>query len=589
MFHHSQRPFFRSPQGAVPWGTKVQIRFYAKNVHQVVLRTWNGEEKQIPMDFDGEKIYTATIEMPHFATLFWYDFLVYHDGGITHYANNPQKLGGVGHGYPHQGPSFQITVYDPHFKTPDYLKNGIIYQIFPDRFYKHRLAAKKQIEASPVHNDSIIHENWNEAPLLIKSSRSNDNKAIDFFGGTLKGIEKKLPYLKELGISVIYLNPIFEAHTNHRYDTGDYEKIDPFLGTNAHFIAFAQKAKEMGIRLILDGVFSHTGEDSKYFNRYGHYPNKGAMQGEDSPFYSWYHFYDCGQEYECWWGIPTLPEVMDTNADFQRFLFNQKTGIVPGWLEKGASGWRLDVVDELSMPFLQNLRKSVKKKSKNAAIIGEVWEDASNKMAYNQLRSYCLGDTMDSVMNYPLRDGIISFLLHQSTAYDLARLIAHQQEVYPAPFYYALMNLIGSHDRSRIVNVLSGHTFDDIPMEERSCQHLTPDQLALGKQRLVKAFEILCALPGAPTLYYGDEAGMEGAADPFCRGTFPWGKEDRKLQKIIAALFEKRNQSQTLKTGSLKVFALDENTIRIVRQIKDGKDVFGKRAKNNRVVVDVGR
>lgn len=589
MFHHSQRPFFRFPQGAVPCGTQVQIRFYAKEAEKVILRTWNGEEKQIQMTFDGEKIYTTTIQLPDAPCLFWYDFMVHHHGTVTHYANNPQKLGGIGFGYPHQGPSFQITVYDRAFKTPDYLKNGIIYQIFPDRFYKHRITSKKQIEASPVHYDSIIHESWDEVPLLIKASRSNDNKAIDFFGGTLKGIEKKLPYLKELGVSILYLNPIFEAHTNHRYDTGNYEKIDPFLGTTEHFVSLCNKAEEMGMHIILDGVFSHTGEDSMYFNRYAHYPNKGAFQGSDSAYHDWYHFYDCGQEYECWWGIPTLPEVMDENPDYQAFLFNQKNGIVPGWIDKGAGGWRLDVVDELSMGFLQNLRKSTKKKSKNAAIIGEVWEDASNKMAYNELRSYCLGDTMDSVMNYPLRDGIISFLLHQSTAYDLARLISHQQEVYPAPFYYALMNLIGSHDRSRIINVLSGHTFDDVPMEERSHQNLNKDQLALGKERFVKAFEILCALPGAPTMYYGDEAGMEGAADPFSRGTFPWGKEDKKLQKTIRSLFEKRNKSQALKTGSLNVYAVDENTIRIVRQIKNGKDVFGKGVKDERVVVDVGR
>ena len=361
------------------------------------------------------------------------------------------------------------------------------------------------------------------------------------------------------------------------------------MGTNEDFTSLCEKAEAMGIHIILDGVFSHTGEDSRYFNRYGHYPNKGAFQGKDSPYYDWYRFEEGSQEYQCWWNIPTLPEVMEGNADYQQFLFNPKTGILPGWIEKGAAGWRLDVVDELSMPFLQGLRKSVKKKSKKAAIIGEVWEDASNKMAYNQLRSYCLGDTMDSVMNYPLRDGIISFLLYQTSAYDLARLIAHQQEVYPAPFYYALMNLIGSHDRSRIINVLSGHTFDDVPMEERSHQHLTKEQLALGKERFIKAFEILCALPGAPTLYYGDEAGMEGAADPFCRGTFPWGGEDKALQKAIKALFEKRNQSQTLKTGTQKVYALDENTLRIVRQVKGGKDAFGKRAKSDIIVVDVKR
>ncbi len=589
MFHHSQRPFFRSPQGAVPCGSPIQIRFFAKDAHKVILRTWDGEEKQISMDFNGKYIYTATIEAPQHPMLFWYDFIVYHQDKITYYANNPEQLGGVGHGYSHQGPSFQVTVYDKNFATPDYLKKGIIYQIFPDRFYKHRLTNQKLIDASPVHYDSIIHEAWDEEPLLIKARRSNDNQAIDFFGGTLKGIEKKLPYLKELGVSIIYLNPIFEAHSNHRYDTADYKKVDPFLGTNEHFISLCEKGKKMGIHIILDGVFSHTGEDSVYFNRYGHFDSLGAYQGEKSDYYDWYEFEKFPEKYTSWWGIPTLPEVMDENSDYQHFLFNQKTGVVPDWLGKGADGWRLDVVDELSMPFLQNLRKSVKRKRKNAAIIGEVWENASNKVAYGQIRSYCLGDTMDSVMNYPLRDGIMAFLLYQSTAYDLARLIAHQQEVYPAPFFYALMNLIGSHDRSRIVNVLSGNTFDDIPMEERKHQHLSPEELALGKKRLVKAFQILCALPGAPTLYYGDEVGMEGAADPFSRGTFPWGKEDKTLHKEIKNLFEKRNISAALQTGSLKVYALNQDTLRIVRQIKNSTDVFGKKATDELVVVDVTR
>ena len=577
--HDSHQLFFRSPQGPLACGQKVRVRFLSDEAQNVILRTWDGEERQIHMEFDGKFVYTAILRAPETPMLWWYDFIIDgQDGRRLRYGNAYDQKGGEGAFYQGQPASFQITVYDPCYDTPEFMKRGIIYQIFPDRFRRAPSAARCG------RKDITLHENWDELPLVNPDPRSGDNQATDFFGGTLTGIREKLPYLKELGVTVLYLNPVFKARSNHRYDTGDYHRIDPILGTKKEFEDLCREAEGMGVRILLDGVFSHTGEDSVYFNRYGRYPSLGAYQSPESPYASWYRFESFPEKYACWWGIPSLPEVVKSDPAYQEFMFQKDKGVVPRWLRSGASGWRLDVADELPMDFLKKLRQSAKAQKKDALVLGEVWEDASNKVSYGEARCYCLGDTLDSVMNYPLREALIAFLTGASPARELCRLLRHQQEVYPPPFLYALMNLMGSHDRARILNVLCGCEYSHLPREERAGLRLTPEQYELAVTRLKKGVALLCALPGAPTLYYGDEAGMQGTADPFCRGTYPWGREDQELLAYVRGQLNARRQSALLQTGFAAYSAPDEDTIRILRYAKNGRDAFGEKLQGVQII-----
>ncbi len=583
LLHDSHNSFYRSPLGALPCGASLRLRITCDFAKSVQLRTWDGQESFHLMTLESANTYTAEIAAPITPMLWWYDFVIHTDTSILRYGNAYDQLGGEGALYDNTPASFQVTVYDPVFETPSFLHHGIIYQIFPDRF------ARGSSSPAPRRTDICLHENWDDTPLLRIDPRSNDNMALDFFGGNLNGIAEKLPYLKDLGVTVLYLNPIFQARSNHKYDTGDYRRIDPMFGTKEDFKALCEKASAMNIRVILDGVFSHTGEDSVYFNKYGTYDSLGAYQSLESPYSSWFTFTGYPEQYKCWWNIPSLPELRKDDPNYRTFLFNPENGIVPMWLESGASGWRLDVADELPMDFLRELRQAVKHAENDAAILGEVWEDASNKISYNVPRSYCLGDTLDSVMNYPLREGIISFLMFKSSAHQLARLIRHQQEVYPTPFLYALMNLIGSHDRARIINVLAGCDWGYLPREERANLILSPEQYHLGAERFLTGMEILCALPGAPTLYYGDEAGLQGTADPYNRGTFPWGREDIKLQSAVRQLFQKRKNSPILQTGFLEATAMDDDTLLIRRWVEGGKDALGKPAVNGEEIIKIRR
>lgn len=582
MVHNSHMPYYRSPQGAVPCETMVRLRFVSDEAQGVTLRIWNGAETLIPMRFDGVATYEAEYLMPKTPCLVWYEFIVKHTHCDLCYGNAWDLMGGEGSLQGFQRHSYQITVYDKDYTVPEYMHKANIYQIFPDRFFKAPTRGKLK------RADRYMHQKWDETPILIGDSVTGENIAADFYGGTLTGIAEKLGYLKELGINLIYLNPIFESASNHRYNTADYTQIDPLLGTNDEFKALCEKAEAMGIRIMLDGVFSHTGSDSIYFNKDGNYPSIGAYQSPDSPYYSWYQFMRYPDIYKSWWGFQTLPEVNKADEGYIDFMLGGQRGIVPLWVKRGACGWRLDVADELPMDFLRQMRRSIKKANPHAVLLGEVWEDASNKVAYGEGRCYCLGDTLDSVMNYPLRDGICSFLRGETTAHQLARLIRHQQEVYPAPFLYGLMNLIGSHDRARAINVLIGKTYVNIPLEERGEQVLSPEEYALGKARLLKAYDILCALPGAPTVYYGDEAGMQGGPDPFCRGTFPWGREDGEIEAHVKALLNARLQSRLLQTGKLKVYAPDDDTIQITR-FTDTHDAFMTPAKQGEKTFRISR
>ena len=558
--HDSRDPLYRTPSGARPTGSDVILRCRADDARAVTLRLWwdDGEIRR-PMTASprGAGLFEIRLTLPEQSGLLWYYFIVDFDGETRLYGNADDRLGGEGRLYDHEPPSFQLTVYDEEFDTPRWMREGLLYQIMPDRFAAR---GKNAPEAG------WLHEKWDEPPAIHVDPSTHDNRADDFFGGNFRGVMDRLDYLKELGVTAIYFNPIFRARSNHKYDTGDYETIDPSFGTREDFEALCDRARVLGIRILLDGVFSHTGSDSRYFNRLGRYDSLGAYQSMESPYAPWYRFKRWPDEYDCWWGFETLPTVNKSDESYRRYILTGENAIVKRWLRRGASGWRLDVADELPVPFLRTLRKSVKSVDPDAAVLGEVWEDASNKVAYGQLRCYCLGDTLDSVMNYPLREGLIGFLLGEIDAYALKRRLDALYENYPAPFAAALMNLLGSHDKARVINRLSGAEPENRPREQRVFTLLSDAEYERGKRRFIKAWRFLCAMPGMPCLYYGDEAGAQGGDDPFCRGTYPWGHEDRALMEEIKRVNHARLKSRAAQNGSLELIAPDADTLTVVRR-----------------------
>ena len=559
ILHNSRDAFYRFPSGAREAGSRIMLRLRVNDANaRAWLRLWWVDtEQKIPMTRRGDA-FEAALDLPGEPGLLWYYFIVeLEDGTTTLYGNAHDQLGGEGAIWPGEPPSFQITLYAPGFQTPEWMQNGVMYQIMPDRF--HRAQSEPPLN-SRIH-PHWIHPDWSEAPELIIDPETADNSAADFFGGNLRGIAEKLPYLADLGVSALYLNPIFEARSNHKYDTGDYAKVDPAFGDEADFTELCAKAKALGIRVILDGVFSHTGSDSVYFNKYGSYDSIGAYQSKDSPYYGWYRFERWPDEYDSWWGFHRLPNVNELHPTFFDFIVRAPGAVAARWLRAGASGWRLDVADEQPMPFLAALRERVKREDDQAAVIGEVWEDASNKVAYGELRNYCLGDTLDGVMNYPLRDGLLRFMTGSMGARELARRLSSLYENYPEPFARGLLNLLGSHDKPRAINVLAGVEVMQVPRGSRRAYRLSEAQYDLGRRRLIAAWRFLCALPGMPCLYYGDEAGAQGGDDPFCRGTYPWGTEDEKLIGEFQQINRARRNSDALKDGQLRLIAPQDDLI----------------------------
>lgn len=572
LLHDSHNEFYRTPSGPAPAGSNVLIRLHCDEATSVVLRTWMTEELCYTMLPTAEHVWEVAIPLPTTPGLFWYYFLIYRkDGRTIRYGNQPDKLGGVGVAYDHGEPeSFQITLYDPAYKTPNAFHGANIYQIFPDRF---RHAPTKAVDD---RKDRYVHKNWDEELLGVGDLRGGKYQELDFYGGTLTGIQEKLPYLKDMGIDIIYLNPIFRARSNHRYDTGDYTQVDPLCGTNTEFTELCEAAKKVGIRVMLDGVFSHTGEDSVYFNHFGHYPTLGAYQGQSSPYYDWYTFNHYPEDYKAWWGILSLPELRKDNPEYQKFMFQPHEGVVPRWIEAGSCGWRLDVADELPVDFLRKLRAAAKAADPEAVVLGEVWEDASNKVAYGETRCYCTGDTLDSVMNYPVREAILNFVMGKTSASTFVRLIHHQEEVYPAQFRYAQMNLVGSHDRCRALNILAGRECQELSKADQQHVHLNVEEYELAVRRYKLCIDLLCALPGCATVYYGDEVGLTGCHDPWNRRAFPWGREDKSLQKYVANKLRHRQESDLLRLGYCDIEAPDDDTLLITRRMKDGHDALGQ-------------
>lgn len=460
-----------------------------------------------------------------------------------------------------EGEDWQLTVYSKDFHTPDWLKGGVIYQIFPDRF------AFSGEEKQNVPSDRILRSDRDGEPFWIPNA---DGKVLnnDYFGGDLKGIEQKLGYLKSLGVTCIYLNPIFEAQSNHRYDTSDYEKIDSLLGTQEDFKSLCDSAMALGIRIILDGVFSHTGDDSRYFNRYSRYNSLGAYQSKESPYYGWYKFNNWPDDCKCWWGIKILPEVIEENPDFIEYITG-KNGIARRWLRLGASGWRLDVADELPDEFLDSFRRAVKGEKSDALVLGEVWEDASNKSSYGKFRRYLLGEQLDSVMNYPFAGAVIDFI-REANAELFADRVMSIVENYPKEVLDSLMNHLSTHDTMRAITALAGESCAFRDRKWQSSHSLEGRDYDYGIRLLKAACAMQFALPGVPTIYYGDEAGMQGYKDPFNRRCYPRDKENDELIEWYRKLGKIRNENELFKDGDFEILSAVAGCVAFSRTGKDG-------------------
>lgn len=561
--HDTRYLRFRRPFGAVKAGQSVTIALFTGQwAGSCALRLWaDNEERIVSGRARGEWVeFCFTAEH---TGLVWYYFILENQEGRRYYGAKGGVACGEGQLTDYPPPSWQITVYDPAFETPCRFGEGLVYQIFPDRFFRQGrggLARAKTHEA--MGRRVLAHENWEEPVDYLPQPGEKDYDPCDFYGGDLNGIRQKLPYLKELGVTCIYLNPVFESQSNHRYNTADYLKIDPMLGDEADFQALAEEAKALGITLMLDGVFSHTGDDSVYFNKKGNYPGPGACQSQTSPYYPWYTFRHWPDRYACWWNFETLPEVVETEPSYQAFIGS----VLDRYAAMGATSWRLDVADELPDAFIAFLRRRVKGNDPQGMLLGEVWEDASNKQGYGRRRKFVDGAELDGVMNYPFRDAVCDFLLFRTDAYGLCLRLTALRENYPPPFFKACLTMLSSHDTVRIATVLGGAPGRDaLTRREQAEFTLRPDQLARGRARQVLALMLQLAHPGAPCVYYGDEAGLTGMADPFNRATYPWGKEDNHLLSRYRLLTRARMESPAMRQGACGFAAISEDVFAILR------------------------
>lgn len=551
IYHDSQNTFYREPFGAVSIGTKVKLFLECKEQGEVSIEVikFDGFRYSIPMMIEKSKegciLYKGIIDTTDSLGILNYCFKYIKDGFTQYYGNNEENLGGEGKIYYEYPKYYQITVYNKN-EIPNWYKEGIIYQIFVDRFFN----GNKNNEILNKKKNIFIYGSWYDEPMYIRDSNGNIER-WDFYGGNLRGVIEKLDYIKSLGANIIYMNPIFDAVSCHKYDTGDYESIDKMYGSTEDFIELCQKANKKGIRIILDGVFSHTGSDSRYFNKHGNYSDLGAYESKYSKYYKWYRFYDYPNNYECWWGFENQPNVEELEKTYSDYIVNNDNSIVAKWLKLGASGWRLDVADELPDEFIQMIKHKMKSTKEESVLIGEVWEDASNKVSYSKRRKYLLGNELDSVTNYPYKNIILDFLNGYITSKDFYKVIMSIKENYPTENFYANMNLLGNHDTERILTALNENI-----------------------KKLKLAICIQMTLPGVPLIYYGDEAGLLGHKDPENRKAYPWGRENKEILEHYSFFGNFRKNEEVLKKGEFYIYKNTPDEILAFKRFYENKEMI---------------
>lgn len=537
---------FKRPFGALQAGNNVQfsVKVDCQSVTQVAVGVTKLDENTVfyPLIQDENEPgrYTGEIKITT-SGLYHYYFRVRRENDTALYLGHLH--GGTGKETTDisKVEPFQLTCYDRQVPRPEWYRNAVFYQIFPDRFAN----GNPHGEIDGKKPNTFLYATTADRPMYIY----DENHKIarwDFYGGNLRGIIAKLPYLKRLGVTALYLNPIFEASSNHRYDTNDYLKIDPMLGTEEDFKMLVTMLHENDMHLILDGVFNHVGKNSRYFNA-GHLYGEqtGAANDKNSSYYEWFNFKHYPDQYDCWWGVDDLPTVNKDNPSYQQFIYGERGSVLTKWNDLGIDGWRLDVADELPDDFLRAIRRNLDRYD-DRILIGEVWEDASSKVSYGHRRPYVSGDNLYGTMNYPLRQWVINFLQGHGELVKVGEDLLTLVENYPRNFLLDCLNNLGTHDTERILTVLN----QSVPMVKI-------------------AFALLFNLPGIPCVYYGDEAGVEGGKDPDNRRYFPWGRENTELQKTVHYWSDIRQECEAIKEGQTGVIVAGNEVLGLIRYTSD--------------------
>ncbi len=553
IYYNPLDEFYKSKIGAFPENEKITLRVKG-NFNSVIFcckkdgEEYNCHQMQKCGDyFDIEICFTSGLYFYHFEC----------DGAFL---SKGFDFLGV---FSNDKEDFQLTVYKADYSVPEWVYGGVIYQIFPDRFCRGE-------KEKNVPSYKVLHENWEDMPVYLPNEQGEIINN-DFFGGDIRGITDKLDYIKSLGVNIIYLNPIFKAFSNHRYDTGNYMEIDELLGSMEDFKCLISKAKDKGIQIVLDGVFNHTGDDSLYFNKYNRYDSVGAYQDKNSRYYWWYNFIDYPNNYDSWWGIKTLPAINESNQDYIKYITG-KDGVIEFYTKLGVGGWRLDVVDELPAEFVKRIRDAVKRNNPNAIVIGEVWEDATNKISYGKRREYFQGKELDSVMNYPLKNAILDFVKY-GNVHLLSHTIKEQIDHYPHKALHALMNILSTHDTIRLLSNLSGENIDGKSKIQLADLRIKQEDFEKVKFKLKVATLLQFTLLGVPSIYYGDEVGMQGYTDPLNRQTFPWGNEDKSICDWFVFLSKLRQDYSAFSCGSFEEIYKD-NGIFIYKRFDEKSEVL---------------
>ena len=553
---NSWNEFFKAPFGAlkVDQGAEIKVRVNDESVCSIylILQKENkdlslNEVRRIELKKYEEKMYSCKIEPIQEKGIYFYYFEV----NVNKYGNESKLFYGKCHQngevcqYTYENLNkYQLTVYED-FKTPTWLKEGVLYQIFVERFNNGNRNGK----VSNPKKNSFIYANWDDDPMYIKDA-NGDIIRWDFYGGNLKGIINKLGYLKRLGVSIIYLSPIFESSSNHKYNIGNYKEIDSMYGDEEIFKELIKKASDKGISIILDGVFSHTGADSIYFNKFNNYDSNGAFNNEDSPYRNWYTFDNSEIGYKSWWGVKDLPDVNELEPSYMDYIIRDEDSVLNKWTKMGVKGWRLDVADELPSPFITEFKKQLNKIDEDSVLVGEVWEDASNKISYGERREYLLGDQLDTAMGYPFRKGVLSFLKGEIKSYELNDLFVTIKENYPPESFKSNLNLLGTHDVARLKTELNS-----------------------DKDLVKLAVVTQMTFEGVPYIYYGDEAGMEGNTDPDNRRTYPWKNEDEEMVDFYRNSIQTRNRVKSLLSGDTRfIYTMNDDVFAYERYLNDGEN-----------------
>ena len=563
ILYDSKQAIYKTPFGTLTPAQECRIHIHIPRTvvpTQVtcLLKYDSGQEAQnIPLYLEEHKgpyeIFAGSFSIPQPGLYFYYFYIDTPSGGFRLFEEGDDTN-------MEAGDLWQLSCVPQDFHTPDWAKGATIYQIFPDRFCKSgNCDLTGKLEPYTVHKSWYEEVDWKPPPEGVVLNN-------DFYGGNFKGITEKLDYLQSLGVTLIYLNPISKSFSTHRYDTGDYKVPDPMLGTEADFRELCYQAHARGLRIILDGVYSHTGSNSPYFNREGAFDSVGAYNSKESPYYSWYTFYNWPHSYHSWWNFDTLPTVNKMDPAFLNYIILDEDSVVAHWLKLGADGFRLDVADELPDEFLRLLRQRVKEIKPDALILGEVWEDASNKIAYGQRRRYFTGAELDCVMNYPFREAIIRYVRGIDGGKGLKDTVMTIVENYPPEVVATNMNLLGTHDTPRILTAL----VDDFDgsREEKAKRKLSRNQFDVAWERLLMASFLQYTLPGSPSIYYGDEACMEGYRDPFNRRPYPWGREDPEFINHFKRLGRLRREHPALRLGDISFFSAEDKHLGFTRSFE---------------------